>query len=176
MITPDGKHILFNDGREIAYRSLTDTTTITVATVAAVGSEQGVSASRMSPDGKWIAYHSIESGKFQVYVRPFPGLNARYQISVEGGQSPVWSRDSRRIVYSAAGRALIAATIATSPTFSVAKRDTLFASQHEYATAHANYDLAPDGKQLLLVYGNPNGYWMVVRHWDAELRKRIAAR
>jgi serine/threonine-protein kinase len=169
--------LLINAGLGVAYREIGDTAKGSMAkggvTIAA---ETGARGARMSPDGRWVAYHSEESGRFQIYVRPFPALNARYPISVDGGQTPVWSRDSKRLVYSAAGRALIAATIATSPSFAIVRRDTLFASQHEYATAHANYDLSPDGKQLLLVDGNPNGYWMVVRHWDTELKRRIAAR
>lgn len=174
---PDGRHLLISDGRQVIYREIGDTAKGTIAKGGVtIATEAGASGARMSPDGKWVAYHSEEAGTFQIYVRPFPALNARYQISVDGGQAAVWSRDSKRLVYSAAGRALIAATIRTLPSFAIVRRDTLFAGQHEYATAHANYDLSPDGKQLLLVSANPNGYWMVVRHWDTELKRRIAGR
>jgi hypothetical protein len=53
----------------------------------------------LSPDGRWLAYSSNESRTYQVYVQPYPNLGARHQVSVNGGMSPVWSRDGRRLFY-----------------------------------------------------------------------------
>lgn len=174
-LAADGHHLLMGDTARLIYRAIGDDGKTSVPGQGTLVAEHA-GAARVSPDGKWIAYQSTVTGVYQIYVRPFPALDAQYPISVEGGQAPVWSRDSRRIVYSTAGRALIAATIATSPSFAVTRRDTLYASQHEYATAHANYDISPDGKRLLIVDANPHGSWMVVQHWDRELKRRLSAR
>jgi Tol biopolymer transport system component len=54
---------------------------------------------RFSPDGRWVAYVSDESGRDEVYVRPFPGPGGQYQVSIDGGRLPHWRRDGREIVY-----------------------------------------------------------------------------
>ena len=53
----------------------------------------------VSPDGRWIAYKSDESGRFEVYVRPFPGPGGKWQISNAGGKLPIWSRNSRELFF-----------------------------------------------------------------------------
>ncbi|HEV3140451.1 MAG TPA: hypothetical protein VGY57_08055, partial [Vicinamibacterales bacterium] len=78
-----------------------------------------------SPDGKWIAYVSDESGRFEIYVRPFPGPGEKWPISLEGGNEPVWPRAGRQLFYRA-GDAMMAVDIETSPAFSAGKPRKLF--------------------------------------------------
>ena len=81
---------------------------------------------RISPDGRWMAYTSNESGKEEIYVRPFPDVNAgRWQISTSGGNNPLWSRDGREIFYRN-GNAVMAVSVKTSPAFIFETPRTLF--------------------------------------------------
>ena len=106
----------------------------------------------ISPNGRWLAYVSNESGANEVYVRPFPETRAgRWQVSVSGGAQPLWSRDGRRLYYLDAGQRLIAAEIATTGAFAVATRRTLFdASGFTTQSYQRSYDVAPDGQFLFL--------------------------
>src|SRR4029453_664746 len=68
-----------------------------------------------SPDGKWIAYVSDESGRFEIYVRSFPGPGEKWPISLEGGNEPVWPRNGRELFYRA-GDTMMAVDVQTTPT------------------------------------------------------------
>jgi serine/threonine-protein kinase len=171
VFTPDGHGIVFSRNLKVWYRSDGDTTPKPVAVAAATQV-----AARVSPDGRWVAYSSDESGTAQVYVRPLPALNSRYQVSAEGGVSPVWSHDGRRLYYEVGYRVLIAATIATTPDFSVARRDTVSRNEFVPYTPHANYDAAPDGSHVLLVAPNASPQWQVVINWRTEVRRRFGGK
>jgi serine/threonine-protein kinase len=109
----------------------------------------------LSRDGRWLSYVSGESGRQEVYVRPYPGDGGRVQVSLNGGTEPVWSRDGREVFYredAGMGSRLIAAEIRTSPTFEVVRRSPLFdASGYVVAEDHANYDVHPDGRSFVMI-------------------------
>jgi len=90
-----------------------------------VGSAFNEFDARLSPDGRWLAYTSDEAGIPQVYVQPFPGLDARFPISRSGGGEPVWLRDSRRLFYRGEG-AMWAVSIAPGETFEAGLPERLF--------------------------------------------------
>ncbi|MFN9119993.1 MAG: hypothetical protein ACK5XT_18515, partial [Gemmatimonas sp.] len=132
-------------------------------------------APRFSPDGKWIAYSSDESGTAEIYVRPFPGAGGRIQVSNGGGSEPVWSRDGRALYYRQ-GDALMAAAVSVTPTFAVQSRRQLFAGAYEASGPHANYDAAPDGRHLLMLKAKDDRAPVVmVINWAAEVRDRLKA-
>ena len=173
VLTPDSHAVVYRTGTvgtaDIWYRRLTgDTTSHGIATTPF--SEY---APKVSGDGHWVAYQTNESGSGQVVVRPFPGPGAQFPVSVGGGTSPVWSRDGRRIFY-ANGNKLVAASVTTSPTFSVSAREVLFEENYDMAGAggHANFDVFPDGKGFLMLrpmVGNSEEI-VVIPNWKAELR------
>ena len=107
-------------------------------------------APTVSRDGRWMAYVSNESGRAEVYVRAFPGLGGRYQVSLEGGSEPVWSRDGRELYYRS-GSALYAAAIRAGSEFDVIGRTRLFV-EPDYATdlTHRFYDVTPDGRFVMV--------------------------
>jgi Tol biopolymer transport system component/tRNA A-37 threonylcarbamoyl transferase component Bud32 len=114
---------------------------------------------RLSPNERWVAYLSNEGGRQQVYVRPVPGPGARVPISISGGESPTWSRDGKSLYYIEGGR-LMAARLVDSPSFSVARRDTLIDLTTTGAQwlasdggATLNYDVFPDGGFVFLATG-----------------------
>jgi serine/threonine-protein kinase len=130
----------------------------------------------LSPDGRWLAYASNESGRFEVYVRPFPDTEARrWQVSVEGGQAPLWSRDGRELFYES-DEDVMSASVQTSPTFTVTARTRLF-SREPYFLGHGHrvYDVSPDGKRFVMLRrGGGRSYpLMVVENWASDADGRL---
>ena len=101
-----------------------------------------------SPDGKWIAYTSIESGKFEVYVRAFPETGGKWQISTGGGEDPLWSRDGTEIFFDNGNR-LMAVPVKTSPAFEAGVPQVLFEVPIRGDTG-VQYDVSADGKKFLV--------------------------
>ena len=134
-------------------------------------------AARVSPDGQWVAYASNESGATQVYVRPFPGPGGgRTQASADGGDTPVWSRDGRRLFY-VNGQKMMVATVALTPALTISVPQELFEGDFTYLPGHATYDVSADGKQLVLlkpVGGDAQA--VVAYNWRNELRARTGAK
>mgnify|MGYP001425979692 CR=1 FL=1 len=130
-------------------------------------------APRLSPDGGWIAHGSDESGTYDICLRPFPGPGAQIPVSVCGGNSPVWSHDSRRVFHLNADQ-LIAASVETNPSFSVTAREVLFAGNYLLNLGHATFDSSRDGKSLLMLrlVGRNHEEIVWVHNWTAELRAR----
>ena len=129
---------------------------------------------RLSPDGKWIAYVSNESGRHDVYVRPFPNPGGRVVISAGGGQEPLWSRDGRQIFYRSPN-AIIAATVSLSDNPEVVARETIVADDFLSNLFHPMYDVAPDGKRLLLLEGDESQRQLtVILNWTRWLEARLA--
>jgi serine/threonine-protein kinase len=108
-----------------------------------------------SPDGRWMAYRSNESGRYEVYVRPFPqGAGGKWQISAGGGISPIWSRNARELFYETLDdRIMVAAYIATGGSFAADKprvwSDTRLLHP-EGTLVPSNLDLGPDGKRFVV--------------------------
>jgi serine/threonine-protein kinase len=146
-------------------------------TVRPVAADSGVINRNpaISPDGKWIAYESDESGTFQVYVRPFPGPGPRYAVTVDGGESPVWSPDGRKLYY-VNGPLFEEAAVRFAPEISVTRRP-LFQHRAVMQDWTRNYDIAPDGSHFIFVR-NPaggqvrTGDVVVIHNWAAQLEAR----
>jgi serine/threonine-protein kinase len=119
---------------------------------------------RFSPNGRWVAYSSDETLVPQVYVTPFPGGGARYPVSVDGGDEPVWSPDGKYIYY-ANGRQIIEAAVTMTPTFAVTGRKVLFEGNYVFQYLHQNFDLSPDGKTFLLLKTSVDARTVVVHDW-----------
>jgi serine/threonine-protein kinase len=125
---------------------------------------------RFSPDGRWVAYMSDESGRNEVYVRPFAG-GGRVQISVAGGRRPIWSPDGRQLYYWERNR-LVSASLTFAAGPAVVSRTPLFAGQYE-----ADFDVSSDGSRFLMVQSEPTGLELVViPNWRSELRRLTTSR
>ena len=109
-----------------------------------------VSDVEISPDGRWIAYESNESGRFEISVRPFPAVDTgRWQVSSNGGQHPLWSRDGRELFFIAADGRMMAVPIEPGPVFSYGKPVPLFAAG-QYLRQHRAQLRRLPGRQALL--------------------------
>jgi serine/threonine protein kinase/Tol biopolymer transport system component len=109
--------------------------------------QQGV----FSPDGKWVAYQSDESGQYEIYVRPFPAPGGQSQVSAGGGHSPRWRVDGKELYYLAPDLKLMGAKVAAQgATFTAATPESLFQTHINQATNRQQYDIARDGNFLIL--------------------------
>jgi serine/threonine-protein kinase len=105
-----------------------------------------------SPTGSWLAYTSDESGRSEIYVRPFPGPGGKWQVSTEGGTEPVWARSGRELFFWSGDR-MMAAPIAGDREFSAGKPVPLFEGRYERPFARPNYDVTPDGRYFVMIKG-----------------------
>ncbi len=124
-----------------------------------------------SVDGNWMAYTSNESGRGEVYVQRFPGPGEKIQVSTDGGNNPVWTRDRKQLVYEN-GDTLWATEVTVSP-FRVGKSRVLYQGDIWNDAAGPNYALAPAGKRIVVVerIKDPEGGNVkVVLNWDQELQ------
>lgn len=130
----------------------------------------------LSPDGRWLAYESDEAGQAEIYVKPYPALDGKYQISIDGGNFPVWSSDGNELFYRD-GRALVAAQIETNGGLAIAAREVLFESS-SFDVLNYYLDVAPDGRHFLMLRpasGTVNEL-VVVENWFEELERLVPTR
>ena len=151
---------------------------------------EGVYASRepaLSPDGRWLAYSSTESGARHIYVRPFPNTDdGQWRVSSVTGRYPVWSPDGRELFY----RGLpifdmMVAQIETEPTFSSGTPEQLFGATGDEVRAAGvparNFDVAPDGRFIMRRVqvatqtddNEPFNGLIFVENWFQELTERV---
>ena len=130
---------------------------------------------RFSPDARWIAYQSNESGQSEVYVQPFPGPGGKHLISTDGGAIPLWSRDGKQLFYLNGDKLMEADVTATTTAFSVSKPQALF--EGRYATDPTGigpFDVSPDGRRFLRIQPTeldpPTNQIHVVINWFTELK------
>ena len=131
------------------------------------------SEARVSPDGRWVAYVSTESGRRDVYVRPFDGTAEAIQISTSGGITPRWRRDGRELYYLAPGGNMVAVAVQDGAGFHVGNPAHLF--HVEVATDDfGQYDVSPDGQRFLVNTGGGSQAPSVTvdMNWTAALAKR----
>jgi Tol biopolymer transport system component len=135
----------------------------------------------LSPDGKWIAYASDESGQFEVYVRSFPDLGSKWQISTGGGIEPAWSQDGTELFYrNEHGSRLMVVDVILEPEFQPGQPRLLFEGSFVQTPWYGrNYDIAPDGQSFLLLRQNLGGIdeakVRVVVNWGKELEQSVPA-
>jgi Tol biopolymer transport system component len=126
---------------------------------------------QLSPDGRWLAYRSDESGQHEVYVRPFPNVNDRkWRISTAGGLLPLWSKDGRELFYAVGSTLMRVSVEVTDGTLAAAAPEALFTGP--YDTAYANYDVTPDASQFIMIEVDPDARATqihVVQNWLEEL-------
>jgi Tol biopolymer transport system component len=178
--TPDGRRILFTE-----LRSYNDQG---IGIVALTGSRSvewlvdGPFAEvrpALSPDGRWMAYQSDESGRYEVYVRPFPEVDSgRWPISAAGGTSPKWSPDGRELFYYD-GSYLVSVAVGQGRPFAAGQPVRLFEASRFDERLGPIYDVLPDGSGFLMLRRGgldgetvSRGEIRLVQHWTEELRTR----
>ena len=135
-----------------------------------------------SPDGRYLAYQSHESGRWEVYVRPFTQVDdGRWQISMAGGTRPVWARSGRELFYLDASNTLTAVPIQTSGSgFSAGRPAKVFDATYASPYPPRSYDVSPDGQRFLMLKDSSAGRqnetlasMVAVLNWFEELKRRV---
>jgi serine/threonine-protein kinase len=148
-----------------------------------------------SPDGRWLAYVSKESGRNEVYVQPYPGPGERHLISTNGGEQPAWSGNGRELFYvlragprpaewslvnpPAGAPTLMSVKVATAPVFRAETPEAVFESADLVTAWGRSYDVASNGQRFLLTLNkqattNPAPAQMIfVQHWFEELKRLV---
>jgi serine/threonine-protein kinase len=132
----------------------------------------------LSPDGRWLAYVSEETGSPEVYVRPFPNAgDAKWQISSNGGAFPVWAHSGRELFYVNGNNEFIAVSVSSGTTFVVEGSETLFSTQDYKASAqyHPYYTVSPDDQSFYAIKlgAGVGGDMVLVFNWFEELREKV---
>ncbi len=128
----------------------------------------------ISPDGRWLAYNSDESGMDHIFVRPFPGPGAKWQVSTREGREPVWAPDGRELFYRD-WRRVMAVPIETHPEFKAETPSTLIEGRYEVGEFHIfrNYDIKSDGKRFVMTQRGQQSTRQLnlVLNWFEELKR-----
>ena len=149
-------------------------------------------APQFSPDGKWLAYSSDESGRREIYVQPYPGPGGKWQISTDGGQEPVWNPKGGELFYRSGSKIMAVdvnqgtgnreqGTGAVATSFSAGKPRMLFEGPYlPTAASFPYYDVSPDGQRFLMLkpvetQTSAPTQINVVLGWFAELKRRVPA-
>jgi Tol biopolymer transport system component len=171
------------DGRTLAFLRISEGTSGDVYVLSLSGEPQPrpivqgpayEGGPQFSPDGRWLAYASNESGVFQVYLRAFPGPEGRWPVSTEGGSQPRWSRNGKELFYRN-GNKLMVVEVSTTPQPVLSTPRLLFEQPYtRSAITMPDYDVSPDGQRFLMLkpeagYGRLN----VVLNWQEELKQRV---
>lgn len=176
--SPDGQKLLVATGDPNRLKLDQD---IWIIQLAGQAKGQAVSFARRnnnqrhgvwSPDGRWIAYSSEESGSWEIYAEPYPGPGPKTMISTQGGIQPVWSRDGKELYY-LSGSKVLAAAVETEPQLKVAESRELFEGRYVSCLSCQTYDVGPDGQFLMIQDPQepaPAGI-NVVLNWFEELNR-----
>jgi eukaryotic-like serine/threonine-protein kinase len=172
------------DGQVLAFVEVNPTTGRDIWTLHVSGDRKpqpflrtpfNEAAPQFSPDGRWLAYASDESGRYEIYVRPYPGPGGKWQISTEGGNEPVWGHNGE--IFYRSGNKMVAVDTTSHPSFSAGRPKVLFESPYVPALqTNANYDVSPDGQRFLMVKENEAtsaAQINVVLNWFEELKQKV---
>ena len=185
-VTPDGSALIFQKSGGATGSDLWILPLVGKPTPRPLIQSPALEAwAEVSPDGKWLAYGADTSGRFEVYVQPFPGPGPREQISINGGAAPLWSRNGRELFFMSDDdrpgvQRINAVDVTLAPSFSAGKPRELFSGRFARTGGPTAYDVAKDGRFLLVEFLDPPKQPVtrlrVVLNWTEELKQRVPTR
>jgi hypothetical protein len=129
----------------------------------------------LSPDGKWLAYSSTESGMPQIYVQPFPSLDGKWQVSVESGMKPSWSGDGERLFYRS-NEGMMVVDVDTDDSFVTSPPRKLFDDNYVMDPMAHSYDPSPTEDRFLMIKAPENGAQpntlVITQNWADEVARQ----
>jgi serine/threonine-protein kinase len=184
-VSRDGRYVIFTEAApgtadDIMMMELDGSRRVTPLVQSPFDERNG----SVSPDGRWLAYEAYDSGRVEVYVRPFPDVNSgRWTVSTNGGTRPIWTRSGQELFYVSPTGALMRVGVTRGPSW-VATTPTQVVKEGYYTIPQwwgLSYDISKDGQQFLMIKeGNVDGTApasiIVVQHWDEELKRLAPAK
>ena len=182
-ITPDGTAVVYNEttptmGRDLLQLALDGTRLVTPLLQTKYDERNGI----VSPNGRWLAYESNNSGTFEIYVRPFPNVGGgQWLVSTAGGRQPLWARSGKELFYVGSDGALLRVSVEGSgATWNAGTPMKLLEGRYYAGTGSGRaYDVSPDGQRFLMIKaprtdaGAAPPALIVVQHWDEELKRLV---
>jgi eukaryotic-like serine/threonine-protein kinase len=180
-VSPDGRWLVYRESAPTLDLMILplDQPTQTRPLLNTPASEQG---GEISPDGKWLAYESNESGRLEIYVRPFPSIDqGRWRVSADGGIQPVWSKTGQELFFVGLNRTFMAVSVGHDRVWNAGNPVKLFDDPYYHGAAIGvgrTYDVAPDGRRFLMVKqaaGSESSEtaFIVIQNWFEELQKLV---
>jgi serine/threonine-protein kinase len=182
-VSPDGRQLIISDETpqtdiDLLAIELDGTRRVTPLVQSRFTERNGA----ISPDGRWLAYEANDSGRFEIYVRPYPDVNSSVSVvSTTGGTKPVWTRSGQELIYVSPTGALMSVGVTPSPKWS-ATRPSVVVKEGYFTNPvwwGRSYDVSPDGQRFLMIKeGGPEGNapptsLVVVQHWFEELKRLV---
>ena len=182
-----------DDGKLLVFQEVSPDTRMDIGVVSVDGEHRSRLVIRgssdeaspaVSPDGRWIAYNSNMSGRWEVYVQRFPELTTRWQVSTDGGESPAWRSDGSELFYRR-GKAMMSVRVATNgSSFNNGQSEVLFEGPYAPESRCArSYAVAPNGRRFLMMKEDGRHHddadasqIIVIRNWAEELKRLVPAR
>jgi serine/threonine-protein kinase len=186
-VTPDGAELIFDEdttdtGVDVRAVMLNAPHRVRTLIKEPLNDRNGI----VSPDGRWMAYQSSQSGPYQIYVRPYPAVeNGRWQVSTNGGVQPLWSRDGKELFFLSSDLSLMAVRVESGNSWTAGTSTRLFADPGLSFTAGnfggtgRTYDVSPDGRRFLVLKlaasapSDVSTRLVVVQNWTEELKRLV---
>jgi len=185
-VAPDGRRLIFTEtapktAEDVMQVELDGTRRVTPLVQSPFAERNGI----VSPDGRWLAYEANDSGRQEIYVRPYPEVNSGHsQVSTAGGTRPLWARNAQELFYASPTGALMRVGVERASLWA-ATTPTLLVKEGYYTTPGApflgrTYDISPDGQRFLMIKESggsdqtavPSSL-IVVQHWTEELKRLV---
>jgi eukaryotic-like serine/threonine-protein kinase len=171
-VTADGKMLVFmRSSPETSFDALVAPLDDPARATPLVQTAAYEGGARLSADGHWMVYVSNESGRNEIYVRPFRGAERRRQVSIDGGSQPVWNPNGREIFYRIGDRMMAVDFTSSGDEFQLSAPKQLFARAYAYGAGItiANYDVTKDGQRFLMVRDDASlGRLRVILNWHPD--------
>jgi Tol biopolymer transport system component len=168
----DGKYVLYTEGPDLKYLTFPE-----MKSTLFLRAPPTFKNAQFSPDGKWVAYASNESGKWEIYVTSFPEARGKWQVSTGGGEQPQWRGEGQELFYLSPDRKIMAVPVKTGASFDAGAPATLFQANPREVVATSEqviYDADPSGQRFLIntqVKSIETHPISVILNWDAGLRR-----
>jgi serine/threonine-protein kinase len=188
-ISPDGRRLVFTElaaatsASDVLQLELQGTHRVTPLVQTTFDERNG----EVSPDGRWLAYEANNSGRFEIYVRPFPDVTSGvWQVSTDGGTRPLWARNGHELFYLTETGVLMRVNVTVAAGWAPSAPEKVFEGRGRYSAAafHSGrtYDVSPDGRRFLMIkrgaadsLSAAPASMVVVLEWFEELKRRVAA-
>ena len=179
-VTPDGRGLVVEvrsheGGSDLALLSLEDDAEARALLDTRFTERNG----EVSPDGRWLAYELDASGRFEVYIQPFPNIDdGKWAVSTDGGTRPLWAPDGREIFYAGDSR-LMRVSVHADPTPELGVPEVVFEGAYVGRGEHwREFDIAPNGQRFLMLQpgqgvAGHRAQIVLVQHWLDELQRLV---